>query len=71
MTGWMPPARYVALASGGGGASSVRSMVRVIRRALLAVGVAGMIAGVLRLRGRGGVPPQRGGWQEVPFTDRP
>jgi hypothetical protein len=46
-------------------------MVRVIRRALLAVGVAGMIAGVLRLRGRGGVPPQRGGWQEVPFTDRP
>lgn len=46
-------------------------MVRVIRRALLAVGVAGAIAAVLRLRGRGGVPPQRGGWQEVPFTDRP
>ena len=42
-------------------------MVRVIRRALLAVGVAGMIAGVLRLRGRGGVPPQRGGWLSARF----
>jgi hypothetical protein len=46
-------------------------VVRVLRRALLAVGVAGLIATVLRVRGRGGVPPQRGGWQEVPFTERP
>ncbi len=44
-------------------------MVSVVRRALLAVGVAAMIAGVLRVRGRGGVPPQRGGWKEVPFTE--
>lgn len=50
---------------------SEHAVVRVIRRALLAVGVAGIIAGVLRVRGRGGVPPQRGGWQEVPFTERP
>jgi hypothetical protein len=45
-------------------------MVRVIRRALLAVGVAGLIAAALRVRGRGGVPPQRGGWREIPFDDR-
>ncbi len=45
--------------------------MKFISRALLAVGVAGLIASVLRVRGRGGVPPQRGGWHEVPFTERP
>lgn len=37
----------------------------LIRRALVAVGVAGGIAAVLRLRGTGGTPPQRGGWKEL------
>ena len=37
----------------------------LIRRALVAVGVAGGIAAVLRLRGSGGTPPQRGGWREL------
>jgi len=27
--------------------------------------VAGIIAGILRVRGKGGVPPQQGGWREV------
>ncbi len=37
----------------------------LIRRALVAVGVAGGIAAILRLRGTGGTPPQRGGWREL------
>jgi hypothetical protein len=40
-------------------------MLKAIRRALVALGMAGMIAGALRLRGKGGVPPQEGGWREV------
>jgi hypothetical protein len=43
--------------------------VRTIRRALLALGVAGMVAAVLRLRGTGGVPPQDGGWRELTGPD--
>jgi len=39
--------------------------VTLIRRALVAVGVAAGIAAVLRLRGTGGTPPQRGGWREL------
>lgn len=40
-----------------------------VRRAILALGVTGMIAGVLRLRGTGGVPPQTGGWRELTGPD--
>lgn len=41
----------------------------LIRRALVAIGVAGGIAAILRLRGSGGTPPQRGGWQELPVDE--
>jgi hypothetical protein len=37
----------------------------MIRRALVALGLAGLVAAVLRLRGSGGTPPQRGGWREL------
>jgi hypothetical protein len=37
----------------------------LLRRALVALGIAGLIAGVLRLRGTGGTPPQEGGWREL------
>lgn len=37
----------------------------LIRRALVALGIAGLVAAVLRLRGSGGTPPQRGGWREL------
>ena len=37
----------------------------LIRRALVALGAAGIIAAVLRVRGTGGTPPQRGGWREL------
>jgi hypothetical protein len=37
----------------------------MIRRALVALGLAGLVAAVLRVRGSGGTPPQRGGWREL------
>ncbi|MCU1455270.1 MAG: hypothetical protein JWN46_3416 [Acidimicrobiales bacterium] len=43
--------------------------MRTIRRALVALGVAGVVAGVLRVRGTGGTPPQRGGWRELTADD--
>ena len=43
--------------------------VALLRRALVALGVAGVIAAVLRLRGSGGTPPQQGGWRELSGPD--
>jgi hypothetical protein len=43
--------------------------MKMIRRAMLALGVAGLVAAVLRLRGSGGVPPQGGGWRELSGPD--
>jgi hypothetical protein len=43
--------------------------MRALRRALAALGAAALIAGVLRLRGTGGVPPQTGGWRELSGPD--
>jgi len=43
--------------------------MRAFRRALIALGAASLIAGVLRLRGTGGVPPQTGGWRELSGPD--
>jgi hypothetical protein len=40
-----------------------------LRRALAAVGIAGIIAVILRLRGSGGTPPQSGGWRELTGPD--
>ena len=37
----------------------------LLRRALIALGIAGLIAAALRIRGTGGVPPQGGGWREL------
>jgi hypothetical protein len=43
--------------------------VKSIRRALVALGIAGIVAAILRLRGTGGVPPQDGGWRELSGPD--
>jgi hypothetical protein len=43
--------------------------MRTLRRAIAALGAAALIAGALRLRGRGGVPPQTGGWRELTGPD--
>ena len=40
--------------------------MKVFRRALLALFTAVIVAVVVRLRGTGGTPPQRGGWRELP-----
>jgi hypothetical protein len=39
--------------------------MRALRRAVVALITAVVVAGVLRLRGTGGVPPQGGGWREL------
>jgi hypothetical protein len=41
----------------------------LLRRALVAIGIAGLIAAALRLRGSGGSPPQDGGWRELTGPD--
>lgn len=41
----------------------------LLRRALLALGLAGLVATVLRIRGTGGTPPQEGGWRELSGPD--
>jgi hypothetical protein len=43
----------------------LESTMALLRRALVALGIAGIVAGVLRLRGTGGTPPQDGGWREL------
>ena len=39
--------------------------MKYVRRTLVALGIAGIVAAVLRLRGSGGVPPKDGGWREL------
>ncbi len=39
--------------------------VTFLRRALLALSLASLMGGLMRLRGKGGVPPQEGGWREL------
>ncbi|MBI2709823.1 MAG: hypothetical protein HYX34_09020 [Actinobacteria bacterium] len=41
----------------------------MLRRALVALGAAGIVAAALRLRGSGGTPPQTGGWRELAGDD--
>ncbi len=43
--------------------------MKTVRRTLIAMGVTVIIAGIVRLRGTGGTPPQRGGWREVPADE--
>ena len=46
-----------------------RPPMKMARRALVALGVAGMFAAALRLRGTGGTPPKGGGWRELSGPD--
>jgi hypothetical protein len=39
--------------------------MRALRRAGFALGLAGLVGAVMRLRGTGGKPPQNGGWREL------
>ena len=40
-------------------------ILRLLRGAFAALGIAAGVAGALRLRGSGGVPPRSGGWREL------
>lgn len=44
-------------------------MLTLARRVMAALGLAGLIATLFRLRGSGGVPPQTGGWREITDTE--
>ncbi|MEM9562660.1 MAG: hypothetical protein AAGA93_08600 [Actinomycetota bacterium] len=44
-------------------------MLTLVRRVAAALGLAGLIATLFRLRGQGGVPPTTGGWREVPESE--
>ncbi len=39
--------------------------MKMIRRAIVAIGMAALVAAFLRLRGEGGTPPHPGGWREL------
>lgn len=39
--------------------------ITLIRRTFVAVVVGMAVAAALRVRGRGGIPPQTGGWREL------
>lgn len=41
----------------------------LIRGAITALAIAAGVAGALRLRGSGGVPPRSGGWRELDGDD--
>ncbi|MHB1488507.1 MAG: hypothetical protein ACYCZM_13295 [Acidimicrobiales bacterium] len=39
--------------------------MKTLRRALVTLGVVGVVAGALRFKGSGGVPSRGGGWREL------
>jgi hypothetical protein len=43
--------------------------MKTLRRTVIALGATVIIAGIVRLRGSGGTPPQRGGWRELPADE--
>ena len=45
--------------------SAVEPLVKVLRRVLGALAIAAAVAGALRVRGKGGTPPQHGGWRQL------
>lgn len=46
--------------------------MKLLRRTVMAVFMAGVFAAGLRLRGQGGTPPQHGGWRRLDLpVDKP
>lgn len=61
-------------ASAAGGARDGRvvgtlRLVRAFRRGLVVVFVAAVAGAIVKLRGKGGVPPATGGWRELEAPD--
>ncbi len=44
-------------------------IIRLVRAVITAVGLAAGVAGALRLKGSGGIPPRSGGWRELSGND--
>ena len=40
-------------------------VVKVLRRVITALTIAAAVAAALRVRGKGGTPPQHGGWRQL------
>ena len=40
-------------------------LLTLLRRALVAIGAGIAVAAAIRVRGSGGIPPQKGGWREL------
>ncbi len=53
----------------GTGRDSGKAKLKLLSRALLAVGLTALAALIIRLRGSGGTPPHGGGWRELSATD--
>ena len=47
------------------GRTPTLAAVKAFRRVLVALGIAGAIGVIAKLRGKGGVPPTSGGWREL------
>jgi hypothetical protein len=45
------------------------AVVKAFRRGLIVAIIAVLIGGVVKLRGKGGVPPTGGGWRELEAPD--
>ncbi|MBS1848163.1 MAG: hypothetical protein JST73_07775 [Actinobacteria bacterium] len=50
-------------------AQSRFAIMTLLRRALVALGMAAVVAAAVRLRGTGGTPPRDGGWRELSGPD--
>jgi hypothetical protein len=48
-----------------------RTAFLIVRRLSIALVVAGLIAAVIRVRGRGGAPEVQSGWDELSFDQKP
>ena len=46
-----------------------RGLLTLVRRAMVAILAGGSVAAAIRVRGSGGVPPQKGGWRELKGED--
>ena len=46
-----------------------RALLTAIRRAVVAIAAGIWIAAAIRVRGSGGIPPQKGGWRELQGDD--
>jgi hypothetical protein len=47
-----------------------QALMKLVRRILAALIMTGAAAAAIRVKGRGGTPPQHGGWRPLELPDR-